>query len=570
MSFFYGFELLLQSKNSSLNRRFLHYICIVIFLQNSLTGFSQEFSLELISKNKSEQVILNKIAYQKKHKNGSNIQNEVDRVSDFLKNSGYFTNTIDSITNINKRYIAYFSLHDLIEKAIIKIDSLHYLNAKNIIIKENSFSIPIQLLKETLNEISNSLDRQGKSFSKVQLINIVLREKTLFADLKIISSKKRVINKIRIKGYELFPTSYLKNYFRIHQNSVFNTKKMEDISTKSKSLPFIREIKPPEVLFTKDSTLLFLYLSKKQINSFDGIVNFSSKENGDLLFNGMLDIRFQNILNAGERFEVFWNSIGEERQEFKVTTEIPYIFNSIFSPEISFSIYKQDSTFLNTNFNANLKFNLGDHYKLGVKYESESSENLQQNNSDLKTFSNNFYGIYFSYIKPKNDLFYFDKFHLAINPAFGNRTTNDEISSQFKIKTKVSYIWDFNIRSSLFIKNELGYLKSDSYLTNELFRIGGANSIRGFNEQSIFTENYTFFNIEYRFLTSSTSYLYTITDFGQFSSLNERNNIIGFGLGFLFNTGNSQINLNTTLGKINSNPIDFKDVKLIINWKTYF
>ena len=107
-------------------------------------------------------------------------------------------------------------------------------------------------------------------------------------------------------------------------------------------------------------------------------------------------------------------------------------------------------------------------------------------------------------------------------------------------------------------------------MTNELFRIGGANSIRGFNEQSIFTESYTFFNIEYRILTNPTSYLYTITDFGQFSSINQQKNVLGLGIGYLFNTGNSQINLNASVGKNDSNTIDFKEVKLIINWKNYF
>lgn len=544
----------------------------MFFLIISIDGFSQDFTLQLISKNKIEQIVLDKIEYQKKLKNASNIQSVVEKVADQLKNLGYFTNTIDSIKNTNKNYVAYFSLNDLIEKATIKIDSSIIIDIKSISVENNSFSIPINQLQNTLNQISNSLDNQGKSFSKIYLENIVIENKTLFADLKINPSEKRSINKVIVKGYELFPKSFLKNYFKIKPNNVFNQKKMEVISANSKNLQFVDEIKPPEVLFTKDSTLLFLYLSKKQNNSIDGIVNFASKENGELLFNGMLDVRFHNIINTGERFEIFWNSIGEERQEFKITSAIPYILNSKISPEISFSIYKQDSTFLNTNFKANFKFNIADFYTLGLKYDSESSENLEQNTigGKIASFSNNFYGIYFSYTKPKNDLFYFNKFHFEINPAFGNRKIGNENAKQFKIKSTSSYIWDLNARNSIFIKNESGYLNSDSYYNNELFRIGGANSIRGFNEQSIFTESYTFFTIEYRILTSSLSYLYSITDFGQFSSFKEQKNALGIGLGFLFNVGNSQINLNTSLGKNDSNPIDFKDIKLVVNWKSYF
>jgi hypothetical protein len=462
-------------------------------------------------------------------------------------------------------------LNELVEKAIIKIDSTENINFKNIKIENNFLETPIKNLESILISVSESLDNQGKSFSKVQLKNIQIINKSLFADLEIIPSEKRIINKIIVKGYEHFPSSFLKNYFRIKPSTVFNQKKMAEISLNSKNLPFINEIKPPEVLFTKDSTQLFLYLSKKQNNSIDGIVNFASKENGGVLFNGMLDVRFQNIINTGERFEIFWNSIAEERQEFKITAEIPYIFNTAFSPEMSFSIYKQDSTFLNTNFKAKLKFSIDNFYKLGIQYESESSENLAQTlNNNIETFSNTFFGIYFSYTKPKNDVFYFDKFHFEINPTVGKRKITNENSNQFKIKTNLTYIWDINTRNSLFIRNETGYLNSDTYLTNELFRIGGANSIRGFNEQSIFTESYTFFNIEYRILTNSKSYLYSITDFGRFSSLNEQKNALGLGLGYFFNTGNSQININAAVGKNNSNTIDFKEIKLVINWKSYF
>ena len=557
--------------NQQLKVTFLPYICVYFFLIISLKGFSQEFSLELISKNRNEQQILDKINYQKKIKNIPSINSEIEKISNLLKNMGYFTNTIDSIKKIDKKYSAFFSFNDLIEKAIIRIDSSENATIKNIKLINNSFEIKISELEPILNSISETLDNQGKSFSKVQLKNIQIKNKTLFADLKINPSEKRTIQKVIIKGYENFPTSFLKNYFRIKPSTIFNQKKMEEISSNSKNLPFIEEIKPPEVLFTKDSTQLFVYISKKQNNSIDGIVNFSSKENGGVLFNGMLDVRFQNIINTGERFEIFWNSIGEERQEFKITTEIPYIFNSIISPEIAFSIYKQDSTFLNTNFKANLKFSLDNFYKLGIQYESESSENLEQlATNNIETFSNNFYGIYFSYTKPRNDVFYLDKFHFDINPALGKRKTSNDFTNQFKIKTTLSYIWDINPRNSLYIRNETGYLNSDTYLTNELFRIGGANSIRGFNEQSIFTESYTFFNIEFRILTNSRSYIYSITDFGRFSSQNEQKSIVGFGIGYLFNTKNSQININVAAGKNNSNAIDFKQVKLIVNWKNFF
>jgi outer membrane protein assembly factor BamA len=533
--------------------------------------FAQDYSLKLTSKNKAETSILDNIKYRKKHKDTITLNYEISKVADYLKNKGYFLNTFDSLKKINNAFIAHFSLHKKTEKAIIKVASDAVLLFNTIEFKNNSFSLSVHELQATLTSISKKLDTQGKSFSKVQLKNIKINNDTLFADLEINPSKKRIINRITVKGYDYFPKSYLKNYFDIKSNTVFNQQKITKISDLSKNLPFIKEIKPPEVLFTRDSTQVFLYFKKRTNNSIDGIISFATKENGDLLFNGNIDLKLNNILNTGEKFDLFWNSIGDERQEFKLATEIPYLFNSKISPELSFSLYKQDSTFLNTKFDSRLFYSINSKIKLALTYNSESSENLEEILSDnLETFNNYFLGFQFKYSVPKNDFFFNDTFNFEINPTFGERKTNTNSSNQFKIETTISYLWDLNFRNSIYIKNKTGYLNSDSFLDNELFRIGGANSIRGFDEQSIFTNNYTFFNIEYRFLTSQKSYLYSITDFGFLESRSKKENILGLGIGYLFTTNSSQIKLSTVVGKNSSQSFNLNNSKLIISWVSFF
>ncbi|WP_343330476.1 ShlB/FhaC/HecB family hemolysin secretion/activation protein [Polaribacter staleyi] len=554
-----------------MNKKNTLYI-LTLFALFSLHGiFAQDFTLKITSINTIEKTLLEKIDYKKEHKTTKALDLEINRISEYLKTTGYFINTVDSINSIEKKYTAYFNLNKETNNVIIKLDSNSKIYFKKNLIKDKTIKIPIEKLSKTLSEISKKLDNEGKSFSKIQLQNIKIKEDNLFAELKINQSKKRVINKVKIKGYENFPKSYLKNYFNIKPNTLFNQQKIKEISTASQGISFVTEIKPPEVLFTKDSTLLYMYLKKRQNNSFDGIVSFTSKENGNVLFNGNLDIKLNNILNSGENFELFWNSIGEERQELELSTEIPYIFNSKFSPEVSFLIYKQDSSFINSKFDSRLSYNINSKTKIALTYNSETSENLIKNlNNNIENFDNYFLGMELKHRIPKNDVFFTNKFFLEINPSFGRRKVSGNSSNQFKFESTISYLWDLNLRNSIYIRNKIGYLNSDTYFNNELLRIGGANSIRGFNEQSIFTKNFNYFNIEYRYLTSEKSYLYTITDIGRIDLNSQKETLLGFGLGYLFNTNNSQINLSLSAGKINKQNIDFKRIKLIINWKNYF
>jgi hypothetical protein len=115
-------------------------------------------------------------------------------------------------------------------------------------------------------------------------------------------------------------------------------------------------------------------------------------------------------------------------------------------------------------------------------------------------------------------------------------------------------------------------LNSSNYLINELYRIGGANSIRGVNEQSIFTNAYAFTNLEFRYLTSAISYLYTITDIGFFknSITDELNDIYGIGGGYRFKLNNNFVNLGYVIGNNSNNQIKLNKSKLIVRWTTYF
>ena len=542
-----------------------HYIYVFFFLF-SFDGFlAQDLSLKISSKSKDDIVILKNINYQNKHKDSISIQLELQKIATYLKTIGYFTHSLDSIKKNKTNYIGYFTLNDKIDNVILKIaPDLSYLFND---LEHGTISIPINKLEKTLLSVSKKLDKEGKSFSKVKLSNIVIKNSTLFADLDIHQSKKRYLDKVIVKGYEKFPKSFLKNHFSLHNKTIFNQLKISETSNLSKNIPFIEEIKPPEVLFTKDSTKLYLYFKKRLNNSFDGIVNFATNENGGVLFNGNIDLKLNNTLNKGEKFELFWNSIAEERQEFKIATEIPYILNSKFTPKLSFSIYQQDSTFLNTTFHSELFFNLNSRTKIALTYNSESSENLKENiNSIIETYNNIFLGFRILYRIPRNDFFFNDKFYFEINPTVGRRNTNLNSSNQFKIRGSTSYIWDLNLRNSIYIKNTTGYLNSDTFLDNELFRIGGANSIRGFNEQSIFTNSYTYFNIEYRYLTSNKSYLYSITDFGKTNS----NTLVGLGLGYRFSRGNSVLNISSIIPNNTNSTRQLSNIQLIINWTTFF
>jgi hypothetical protein len=93
-----------------------------------------------------------------------------------------------------------------------------------------------------------------------------------------------------------------------------------------------------------------------------------------------------------------------------------------------------------------------------------------------------------------------------LNPSFGTgKRTTTKIANA---KTEKQYLINFNIMNNFYfdkkncinIKSQNYFLKSNIYLTNELFRFGGVNSIRGSSENSLQASFITSVITEYRHL----------------------------------------------------------------------
>jgi outer membrane protein assembly factor BamA len=551
------------------NTKLAFLITIVFSLYNITEINSQNFELNLLSKVKKENIVLSKINYQNKHKDSTSIENEITSVTNYLKKRGYFLNTVDSLIYIKRKVTAYFSLKERIKSITLEIKPsyIEYIDKNKT--KNNKIKIPIENLDKLLSSIASKLDKQGKSFSSVEINNITLDKDKLSGSLLIKESKKRTINKIKIKGYEEFSKAYLKKYLRIQEGYIFNEDIIERTSKLTKRLSFIDQIKEPEILFTKDSTILYIYLRKKPNNSLDALVNFATEENGDFLLNGNVDLELNNILNSGEQIKLFWNRIGQERQEFKLSTIIPYIFKSNITPQITFSLYRQDSSFTNINFKTSLSYNLNDKTSVSAFYSIENSENLESTSNDIKEYDNYFLGLNYDYNNLKEKTIY-NELLFTLSTGIGSRKSENQSFQQFNLKSSLYYLVKFNQKNQFYIRNETGLLDSKNYLTNELLRIGGANSIRGFNEQSIFAEQYSFFNLEYRFITNQNSFLYTITDIGGYKQANNYQSLLGLGFGYLFGNDKYTINLALAAGKFDSSKIDVQNTKFLISWVNYF
>jgi hypothetical protein len=540
----------------------------------------QNLELNIAASDSIQTTILNEISFIKKHALKKDILDEVDRILQQVKKRGFFTARIDSISKADKTFSAHINLGKKTNKIII-INKLKpeertklYGASQTSELAIDSIKIKTNEFDEFTNQLLEQIDKIGKSFSEISYINPILKNDTLIIELTISDSSNRKIDEVIVKGYDEFPEKFIKRFFKINKQTIFSKQKMKEVSQLTKSLDFVLEKKEPEVLFKKDSTHLYLFLDKLETSSFDGIGNFASKEDGQgLLLNGNLDLKLTNILNTGENFELFWNKVAQEKSEFKINTALPYIYHSFLSAEIGFNLYRQDSTFLNTSFNLKTEYELSRRSKASILYSNEkSSYLLSTTENNFESYSNYFIGTGYQLKNISSTYLYKNNFSLELYASFGKRKTTLIDVNQFKLKLLTLINFKTTQKSYLHIKTESQMLFSNNYLVNELYRIGGANSIRGLNEQSIYTNRFLYMNIEYRFLTSVVSYLYSITDIGFYNEFiaTKTRNALGLGGGYRFKLNNNFIDLGYVIGSNSDTEMKLNNSKLIVKWTTFF
>lgn len=119
-----------------------------------------------------------------------------------------------------------------------------------------------------------------------------------------------------------------------------------------------------------------------------------------------------------------------------------------------------------------------------------------------------------------------------------------------------------------------GIVYNDRLFTNELFRIGGLKSLRGFDEESIYASTFSIGKIEYRFLLEQNSFLFAFINGAYYENKSRNFNLkdtpFGFGAGMNFETRIGIMSISYALGKQFSNPVYFRNAKVHFGIVNYF
>ncbi|UUV20304.1 BamA/TamA family outer membrane protein [Paenimyroides aestuarii] len=546
---------------------------MIFCFANNHAVYGQQIYLKVNGKNANETSFLKQNIKDSIFNNGQEVENQLQTLQGFLKTNGYLYHQIVSAEKTDSLYWVRFDLGKKTDSLKINFNK-HQEQLQSILnIDESSKTIAIQNTETYLKNIVDQLAKKGYAISTVRLTNHQFLNNIISADLDLTLDQQRRIDQIVFTPYNNFPTGIRQRLIKKYEKKPFTDAVTQELQKEMRQFPFIKTKKQPEVLFTESNTALYLYVERQNISQFDGLIGFTNDDNGKVQFNGYADLQLMNILNKGEQLKLYWKNDGNQQTQFNLSGEVPYLFNTPFGLKTSLELFKQDSTMLNTKFNAAVLYYLNFNHRIGVGYQSTASVAGTENFYQAADYNNQFITLNYLLNNYQDHPLFRQKYQVTALAGFGSKTEekdNRKGSQQF-INFNAHYLWQLNNRWYIHQQLESSALLSAiPLLYNEYNRFGGINSLRGFQENSLLAKTQLGLYNEIRYLLAPNMYLHSITDAAYYEGENTSDFLYSFGLGFGIQTGGGLFNIIYANGVQPNTDFKLSNAIFHLSYKTQF
>ncbi|MDB5233545.1 MAG: hypothetical protein JWR44_538, partial [Hymenobacter sp.] len=379
-------------------------------------------------------------------------------------------------------------------------------------------------------------ENQGIPFATVGLDSIQLSDHDIAGRVVLKRGRAVVFDSLQIVGNTKTKKRFLTKYLQIFPNQPFSQQRVDAAAQLLRQLPYVKLRAEPEIRFAKGRARVYLLLDDRPSNQFDAIVGILPNANASqtgVQFTGDVTINLRNLKGGGKQVGLQWRKTDALSQLLDVQYVHPNFFGTPLEVAGSFNLYKQTDAFLTLRPRLQVTYPTARAGRISFFTEQRSSQllydsityaNLRQL-PDIIDSQYNSYGIGYAW-NSLDDLFFPHRGYLINGQgAVGTKTItkNGQIleelyndvplrSTQYSFGLRAERYLPVKRAGVLLLRLRGEGLLSPRLFTNDLFRLGGLNSLRGFNENQFYTSSYAVATAEFRQFLSADSYAFLFAD----------------------------------------------------------
>jgi outer membrane protein assembly factor BamA len=503
---------------------------------------------------------------------------DLDKLNSRYQDRGYFYSHVDSISN--KSTAGTIDLTVFMEEGKPSIiDSISFAGDSALSESRLRQTLPIKEgapfvqsdVEEGVNAILEAYENAGFPFAKVSIDDITMdaglsdyRVKFIY---NITEGKQVRIKELRVEGNTLTRSSVIVREARLRGNEFYTENLSETIKRRLDRLQLFSSVSVPEFFLNqKEEGGLLVKVKEGNPNRFDGIVGYVPSPRAGIAgyVTGLVDLQFRNLFGTGRRLTARWSRENQSTQELGLQYYEPWIASYPINGQIGFVQRIQDSTYVRRQIDLGIDFSLNDQLAIGGVF---SRTNVIPSESYGRTVlaesQGTSVGLSISYdtrndpVTPVKGIYYRTEYDLGTKDVYGSSLYSSSSNSTQRVLMDLDYYIEPILSQVVAAELHIQDFRSNLIELGDLFRLGGASTLRGYSEGQFLGSRLVWSNLEYRFLVARRSFFYGFLDAGYIVTPNEplaglqgaEQTKLGYGVGIRMDTNLGLIGVSIGFGE---------------------
>lgn len=420
-------------------------------------------------------------------------------------------------------------------------------------------------LERDIENLLRRYEKAGHPFAQVEIARVAVErdslEASLAVELHLDEGTLVRVNEILVEGNKETKADVVVRETRFRTGELYNEDKVKTIPRRLNRLGIFSNVGEPELYVNSRGGGLLIRVQEGPTNTFDGVAGYVPGFAGESgFFTGMVNVGMRNLFGTGRKLNVRWQREDRFSQELALRYLEPWVFDFPVNLSGSFFQRQQDTIYVRrlVEFKADLM--VTENLSLAALYGHENvipsaGVALLLNSSTITTGLEVQYDSRDDLFSPTSGILYRSDYRVGRKRVFGLPDTSSRQRTLTVQKIGLDVEWFVGTFSRQIVMLGLHgrELRSGDIELGDLYRFGGAHTMRGYRESQFLGSRVVWSNAEYRFLLARRSFLFGFFDTGYYfrpdAVGSAREVKYGYGVGIRLETALGNIGVSFALGE---------------------
>ncbi|MGA9119043.1 MAG: POTRA domain-containing protein [Bacteroidota bacterium] len=428
------------------------------------------------------------------------------------------------------------------------------------------------VLERDLDDLLREYEKLAHPYARCSIESLTARPGTEVDTIDIgivVDEGPRVtIGELRVEGNKETNADVILRETRIAAGDPYDPVRVEAVRRRLLKLNIFSSVEEPELYSHGQRNGLLIRVQEGSTNTFDGVLGYIPSAAGQSGYvTGLASVSMRNLFGTGRKLQLRWQREDQRSEEIQAQYMEPWVFGLPFNVGGGFFQRQQDSSYVQRNLDARFEAMPSDNITAGLTLNSQrvipSFDSTYQ--SPIPASSTFSFGADLAFdtrsdpINPLSGALY------RIAYSFGRKHATASVITGLGGGTSTiqRLQLDLEVYFQLIRRQVLAFglhghdVRGGNVSESDMFRFGGATTLRGYRENQFLGSKIAWTNTEYRFVLDRRSFFFLFFDTGYYARPADEIRALpsaeafkyGYGVGVRVDTPLGNIGVSFALGQ---------------------